>query len=83
MAAMLPNTLVMKNRYFSRGFRVVFIFQEKYVLFNFIVSFCERKRYDLYKKKVSTEKANIPEHRTKEMYGGYSFQVGYEFLMKY
>jgi len=46
-----------------------------------IVSFWKHKKYDLSKKNISMEKVNIPQHGTKEMYGGYTFQVSYEFLI--
>jgi len=50
----------MKNHYFSQGFRVVLSSYDYYVLFDYVVSFCEHKKYDLSKKNISTEKANIP-----------------------
>jgi len=44
------------------------------ILFNYFLSFWKNKKYDLFKKKLSMEKVNIPQHGTKEMYGDYTFQ---------
>jgi len=52
------------------------------VVFNNFVSFWKHKKYDLFKKNILMEKVNILQHGTKEMYGGYTFQVTYEFLIR-
>jgi len=57
------------------------LFYDYYVLFNYFVSFWKHKKYDLFKKNFSKEKVNISQHGTKEMYGSYTFQVSYEFLL--
>jgi len=50
------------------------------VLCNYPLSFLEHKKDNLFEKNISTEQVNIPYHGIKEMYGGYTFQVSYEFL---
>jgi len=49
-------------------------------LCNYPLSLLEQKKDVLFEKNISKEKVNILQHGTKEMYGGYTFQVSYEFL---
>jgi len=43
----------------------------------FVTISLNHKKDDLFKKIISMEKVNIPQHGTKEMYDGYTFQVSY------
>jgi len=60
----------------------ILAFYDYYVLCNYLLSLLENKKDDLLEKNISMAKVNIPQHGSKEMHGGYPFQVIYEFLMR-